>query len=234
MKPTPNNLILQKVAEGLGNLIDQIVFVGGATTELYIDDPAAPPVTPSDDVDCVIEIAGAIEYRKLEAKLRKLGFKTPSEEENNKILCRWDYKGISVDVMPTDEKILGFSNRWYPEGIKNKISVGLPNKTEISIFTTPYFIASKMEALKDRAGNDLRFSQDFEDIVAVLDGRKKVESELKVAPAKVHEYLKSEFSKLLKKSELTEEAVQGFLHGSRESSARATRVIKIMRNLITT
>src|SRR4028119_950961 len=32
-------------------------------------------------------------------------------------LCRWQYEGISIDVMPCDESVLGFSNRWYKPGI---------------------------------------------------------------------------------------------------------------------
>src|SRR4051812_1067118 len=33
-------------------------------------------------------------------------------------ICRWDYDGLTVDVMPTDGKILGFNNRWYSDGLK--------------------------------------------------------------------------------------------------------------------
>lgn len=55
MSPSSNskNLhMLEMVAKGLQSLKDEVVFVGGAVTSLYINDPAAPPVTASDDVDC--------------------------------------------------------------------------------------------------------------------------------------------------------------------------------------
>jgi hypothetical protein len=29
-------------------------------------------------------------------------------------MCRWRRDGVVVDVMPVDERILGFSDRWYP------------------------------------------------------------------------------------------------------------------------
>ena len=227
MKPNPNILMLQEVAYGLGTLVDEIVFVGGAVTGLYVNDPAAPQVTPSDDVDCVVELVGAVAYSKLEAKLRRLGFKTPVEDEDRRVLCRWDYKGILVDVMPTDKKILGFSNRWYPDAIKNKISITLPNKMKISIFNPAFFIAAKMEALKARGGKDLRFSHDLEDIVAVLDGHVGIELVLEDAPANVQKYLKTEFRKLLKNGS-TREAVLGFLQGVTISAVRANRVLEIM------
>src|SRR5688500_3862707 len=100
--------MIEIVARGLGKLKDQVVFVGGAVTSLYIDDPSSPPVTVSDDVDCVIEVTGLMQYAAIEKQLRKLDFKRPTDEEDQNIICRWNYQGISVDIMPTDEKILEF------------------------------------------------------------------------------------------------------------------------------
>src|SRR5580704_3602905 len=100
------------VAKGLKELKDQVVFVGGATVDLFITDPAAPGTRETDDVDCIIELTGRVEYYALEEKLRDLGFRNSLEDEKP-ILCRWKFSGIKVDVMPTDAAILGFSNRWY-------------------------------------------------------------------------------------------------------------------------
>lgn len=36
--------------------------------------------------------------------------------------------------MPTDESILGFSNRWYVEGIEKKIKRKLPDGTEFNFY----------------------------------------------------------------------------------------------------
>jgi hypothetical protein len=43
---TRNLEMLQVVAAGLRSLREQVVFVGGATTALYADDPASPEVRP--------------------------------------------------------------------------------------------------------------------------------------------------------------------------------------------
>jgi hypothetical protein len=48
--------MIEIVAAGLRELCDQVVFVGGATTSFYIDDPASAEMRPTDDVDCVVEI----------------------------------------------------------------------------------------------------------------------------------------------------------------------------------
>lgn len=48
--------MLDIVAKGLGQLLDRIVFVGGATMALYVDDPASSDPRPTEDVDCVVEM----------------------------------------------------------------------------------------------------------------------------------------------------------------------------------
>ncbi|HVE68315.1 MAG TPA: hypothetical protein VNB64_07020 [Solirubrobacteraceae bacterium] len=38
--------LLELAADALGPLLDEVVFVGGATVTLWITDPGAPPVRP--------------------------------------------------------------------------------------------------------------------------------------------------------------------------------------------
>jgi hypothetical protein len=52
--------MLEVTAEGLQDLLEEVVFVGGATVALYATDPAAPEARPTDDVDLVIEIASRV------------------------------------------------------------------------------------------------------------------------------------------------------------------------------
>ena len=67
---------------------------------------------------------------------------------------------------------------------------------KINIFSPPYFLATKLEAFKDRGKNDGRWSTDFEDIVYVLNNRSKIWSEIVGAEHNVKSYLLSEFKKL--------------------------------------
>ena len=55
--PGANINMLQIVANGLAELKDDMVFIGGAVAELYADDPAASDIRPTLDVDCVIELS---------------------------------------------------------------------------------------------------------------------------------------------------------------------------------
>ncbi len=44
----PSNINrLRIIAEGLGDLCHDVVFVGGSVTELYADDPAATDIRPT-------------------------------------------------------------------------------------------------------------------------------------------------------------------------------------------
>lgn len=154
----------------LGELTDELVFVGGATTCLYVDANIADEIRPTEDVDCVIEIANKNEYDSFQAKLRKKGFS--HDTSKGAPICRFKFHDVLVlvlDVMPNDPAILGFSNSWYKEGMKNKEARKIDSK-EIFVFSLPYFLATKFEAYNGRGKNDPRLSSDLEDIVLVIDG----------------------------------------------------------------
>jgi predicted nucleotidyltransferase len=178
--------MLAVVAKGLKGLKERVVFVGGATIELYVAD-YAPQARATDDVDCVVELGSRVQYHELEAELRQLGFSHPLAERAP--ICRWEYRGIPVDVMPSEGKVLGFTNRWYVDGMANARTAVLPDGQKIGIFTVGYLLASKISAFKDRGHGDFIGSRDMEDIITVLDGCPEVKDEIAKAPQPVQEFL---------------------------------------------
>ena len=106
--------MLEAAAADLAPLCEDIVFVGGAVVCLLITDPGAPPVSSTKDIDVVVSVTTNYEYSEgFGGRLRQLGFGEDSSE--GAPLCRWCRKdGVTLDVMPTDPKILGFSNQWFP------------------------------------------------------------------------------------------------------------------------
>lgn len=187
--------MLALAAEGLGPLKDEVVFVGGATIELYLTGPSSLPVRTTDDVDCVVEVATRSDFHKLEERLRGLGFRHP--QTSKAPICRWEFKGILVDVMPIEGSILGFTNRWYPEGFENRISSTLPDGRQIWIFSLPYLVASKLEAFKGRGHGDFMASSDMEDIVTVIDAAGNFQEQIATTPSSVKAYLRAQFRTLL-------------------------------------
>lgn len=158
---------LQHVAEGLDDLNEKVTYVGGSVTQLYATDSAATEPRPTMDVDCVVEYFSFKEKIEFEEMLRKKHFEEDKEEGT--VICRWLYKGEEIDIMPTDEKYLGFTNRWYKPGIKSREPFSLSNGRIIYIMSALYFVASKLEAITSRGGEDLRGSKDFEDVVYILN-----------------------------------------------------------------
>jgi hypothetical protein len=121
----PNLELLELAAERLRQLLPEIVFVGGCATGLLIDDPAAAPVRGTYDVDIIAEIGSYAEYTVFSERLRGLGFKEDSREGAPR--CRWTHGALTLDVMPLDSQVLGFSNRWYPDALRTAGNVQLPS-----------------------------------------------------------------------------------------------------------
>jgi len=129
-------------------LLGELVFVGGAVAGLLVTDEAAADPRPTLDVDAIAEIASYAQYAAFGDRLRALGFLEDTRE--GAPLCRWAHRGIVLDVMPLDEKILGFTNRWYRTAMKSSVTQRLSSDLEIRIVTGPFFIATKLEAFKGR------------------------------------------------------------------------------------
>lgn len=181
-----NLRMLEFVATKLGKIRNDVVFLGGCTTGLFISDPLVPDVRYTLDVDCIVDVISRNQYYQLEKKLNKQGFKKSITED---VICRWFYDDVILDVMPTDETILGFGNRWYKEAIAFSNLYLLAESLEIRVVTAPYFLATKFEAFKTRGKMDFYASHDFEDIVSVLDGRLEIVDEIKNCDSILQEYL---------------------------------------------
>jgi len=209
MKDAVNIQAVQLVANGLKDLREEVVFVGGAIISLYANDPGADVPRPTADIDLVIEVTGYGAYARLEQRLAELGFHHSPEDQ---ITCRYRHHGVLVDIMPTDVPAMGPTNRWYVPGMEHAQRVTLPDGTTIRMLTAPYFLGTKFEAHRSRGG-DMRLSKDFEDIVYVLDSRVDLAEEIASAPADIRSFLGDEMKKLLANRALAE-AMEGHLHPS--------------------
>lgn len=181
---------IKSLYHALGDLKDEVVFVGGATVSLYAD-RAAPEVRETNDVDIVVQIGSRLDFHEIEKRLWKLGFQN---DINSKFLGRYLLSDIVVDVMPTEEKMLGFLNKWFIKGFETAIDYIIDDKSIIKIFTAPYFIASKIEAFKNRGNDDGRTSSDFEDIVFILENRSSIWKEMDNIDPPLRDYLLNEFT----------------------------------------
>lgn len=217
---------IKTVAHALQDLNQKVVFVGGATVALYADNPAAPEARPTDDVDVVVELTSYGGYAGLEEQLRRLGF---SNDSTSNIICRFQVRGITVDVMPTQPHIIGFNNQWYPEGFARAVTLTL-DRQEINVFPLPYFLATKLEAFKSRGHHDYRTSSDFEDIVYVFENNTGLSGHLAQTTGALRQYLKVQFARLVTDPDF-EEGLYSHLEPF-HAKASSTEIIKILRRFI--
>jgi hypothetical protein len=94
--------------------------------------------------------------------------------------------------MPAEASILGFDNRWQAAGIPYAVERALPSGALIRVLSSPYLLATKVEAFKGRGRGDFLRSRDFGDVIALVDGRRELIGEVAAAEPDVREYLAAE------------------------------------------
>lgn len=175
------------IAHAIRDLNDVAVFVGGATVGLYTD-PESEDSRPTKDVDFFLEITTAYQLETVREKLTERGFTQSAED---RVLCRFRYSDIKVDVMST--KAVGWApaNVWFAEGLPFVFKEKVGSNLFVQLLPLPYLLATKFAAFADR-GKDPRTSHDMEDIIYILAGNNAWENEIAEAPENVRQYLQQQ------------------------------------------
>lgn len=92
---TINLGVVAEVAEGLKELKDQVVFVGGAVVSLYADDPAADEIRPTGDIDMTLNLMSFASWTKVQERLAELDF-YPDPEGHS--ICSYKYNIMPMSV----------------------------------------------------------------------------------------------------------------------------------------
>ena len=88
----PNVARVEVVAAALGNLCEELVFVGDCAASLLIDTPSAPPTRVTYDVDVIAEVAALSGYYALERRFAERGFAKDMSE--GAPICRWRVQDV--------------------------------------------------------------------------------------------------------------------------------------------
>ena len=214
--------LLERAAQALEPVLSDVVFLGGASIELWITDLAAPAPRPTKDVDVVVEVASRSAFHAFEDRLRSLGFK---EDQEDGVICRWRHgDDLILDAMPSDAAILGFENRWQGASIPHAVERILPGGVALRATPPPYLLATKIEAFNGRGGEDFLGSRDFGDMIALFDGREELPSEVQGSAPELRAYIASELERLSAHPRFRE-GVSGALRADFASQARAEAVV---------
>ena len=188
--------MIEHVALALGPaLLEEVAFVGGCTTALLLTDPfSLEQVRHTDDVDLIVHVVGYVGWAALQTKLRAQGF---HEEINDDPICAMKLGQLRVDFMPDDPRILGFSNIWYVEALRDAEKYQLTPEVVIRLVKPAHFVATKLEAYLGRGNNDPLASRDIEDILSLFNGRDTIVAELAQASRSLRSYVGAQFEHLL-------------------------------------
>jgi hypothetical protein len=191
----PNLPYLRVIAEALGELREQVVFVGGAVAGLLITDPLAEGVRATRDVDAVVEASFA-GFQRIEAQVEARGL---IRDIDSGVICRWVHResGVLFDLMPVQPGVLGFSNPWYPYAVETSTPIELGDGLTIRLANAVAFVATKLEAFASRGAGDILSSHDLEDVLNIVDGREELADELAAAPVALRTAVAGAFSALL-------------------------------------
>ena len=178
MKHSVNLEDVAMVARRLKSLETHFVFTGGSVVTLLLDRPAVSISRPTKDVDVIAEVVTRIQYTKLEERLRGIGFRHDTSE--GAPICRWVVDGVKVDVMPMHDPIGAFKNQWFDLAVSSAVPIQVHDET-VRVITAPCFVATKIEAFRDRGDDDFMASHDIEDFLTVVDGRGSLGDEIRGA-----------------------------------------------------
>ncbi|MDZ7920442.1 hypothetical protein [Rhodoferax sp.] len=192
----PNLALLLGMAQAMGPLCDQVVFVGGCATGLLLDDAGLMDVRPTEDVDAIVEVASLAGYHRLAEQLMQRGFKQTMAD--NTPPFRWFWNRMQLDLVPVNDKVLGFANPWYRVGYTDAVQAELAPGQRVRHLSAPHFLATKFEAFKDRGQNDVYLSHDLEDIMTVVEGRSTLVHEVAGAHDSVRQHVGQAVAGLLK------------------------------------
>ena len=218
----PNRELLEQAVLLLEPLLDDIVLVGGCATGLLITDSAAGGIRPTKDIDVIVEVASYAEYvGRLSDRLRAIGF--TEDRRHGAPLCRWTHQDLIVDVMPTDERILGFSNRWLHPRHACTAQIMTIAGLRARVVGPAQFVATKLEAFHGRGQGDVAASHDLEDIITVIDGRPELAAEIEDADPGVRSYIVASDVRQLLDDRVFLDSLSGFLLPDQASQARWVR-----------
>ena len=224
----PNLEMLSVAVKNLDYLTDELVFVGGCTTGLLITDEGAAQVRETKDVDTIVEAASYSQYVEFSERLQQIDFSVDTSPDAP--LCRWVKGETILDVMPLDEKTLGFSNSWYKSAMENARQYEIFPGKIIRVVSPPYFCATKLEAFDGRGKGDFLASHDLEDLICVVDGRIELIDEINQSADDAREFISTKIKNLLDNRQFCD-ALPGYLHPDEASQNRLPILIERLRKI---
>lgn len=183
--------LLIEVATSLGDLVDRVVFIGGAVVPLLQVERPFPSVRRTDDVDAIVASAGYADFEAVRQALRKRGFREPISAPH---LHRWITPrpaAIPFDLVPSGAHAGSSGNPWDALAIETAVRTEISPRLFVRHASAPAFLALKFAAFADRGSDEPRSSEDLEDILALIASRPGIVEEIAEAPPALRGFVAS-------------------------------------------
>ena len=197
---SPSLAPIAEIARALGDLSDQVVFIGGAIAPLLQTNPPFPRVRATKDVDAVVASANYADYGALQTRLGELGFKVDMSDPKH--AHRWRTPdGTPFDLVPIGGHLGGTGSVWDKVAFQTAVEAEIEPGVRIRHASAPGFLALKWAAFWDRGAEDPFSSHDLEDILALMVSRDIVVEECGTAPQNSQEVVRKGFGWLTANSD---------------------------------
>lgn len=186
---------LEYAAKMLEPVLCEIVFVGGVTFELWLDEFPRVPARRVSGVDVIGDIATSGDYRAISARLRERGVHPLFD----KVVRRWILgdSGLAVDVVPvSDDGSMPPSSAWYRKALQEAQQVELPSGRTVQVASPPLVVATKLAHWRDCGKGSVMRNLSVYEAVVLINGRPELEDELVVADSHVREVVATELFRL--------------------------------------
>jgi predicted nucleotidyltransferase len=126
-------------------------------------------------------------------------------------------------------ELMGYQNRWYEEGVFHARPFALPDGQKIRLFHPAYYVAAKLDAFQNRGKENFRSSEDFQDLIFLLENRPELPAEIDRAFHEVRTYIRTQFRRFLAHPDLDEGLYYALPIGAEEDHLH--KILTLMRTV---
>ena len=218
----PSILRIERVAKALGDMVAEVVFIGGSIAPLLQSEPPFVASRPTVDVDGVWASKTYSDVGLLHQRLRDQGLRQGSEDVKH--IHRWRTQdGDALDLVPTGKHPGGSGQTWDRLAIETSVEATLAGGVVIRHASAPAFLSLKWAAYGDRGVGDPFASHDLEDIIALVAARPSIIGETEAAPTEMRDFVAGQVSALLSHPDL-DDLLAGHLNNAQDPARTQERV----------
>lgn len=193
---TPSVQRLKRVALALGDIAEQVVFIGGAIAPLLQLDPPFTEARPTKDIDGVVASTKYADLERMSDALLGRGFTQSSHDSAH--IHRWrSPDGDALDLVPAGSHLGGSGQDWDRLALQHFLVVDLGDGVQVRHADAPAFLALKWAAFADRGSSDPFGSHDLEDILALTASRVDLVGEVEHASDELRQFVATSTGRFL-------------------------------------